>query len=923
MEHSIETRRQLKEAVDALEARHLGECHRLLDALNPQLPSVIALRGLAYAQAGALKQGIEALSTGLLTHPKNRPLRLHLAALLEQAEDPQAALEVIESASLEGQGAFALYARCLFKVGRVEQAEAICQRARAQHPQDPDLLEIHARLMLHREAAEEALALLERIDASAPLPLRRLQAEALRGAGHWGQARVCYEALHRDAPEDAEVLGGLAATLEAQGALLMAYGYALRATINAPEAPWLHHLHARLGLRLGRYEAAMGAAASSVTLQPESAPALRLAVRVARARGRYVEARPFAQRLLLLQPKDPEARAILAILACLEGDQGVAQRLIGPVKRLEDPDLLIAYACARLLAGATAEGLKALKRAARQRLDDPLIQDLLGVAYQPEGDPRFAIRAALEQARGEEAGLRLEPLGFAPQQLDIPQPAGPALSAALSKLLGEGAPLGDKPSLSIPPEARPSESIEGAHTFDLGWREENDPPLQMRLPDEEISVGDAPIDALRRLLHEPLFADLLGQLEHAHAHLDEPLLLAILGPDGAGKTSVVNALVGQPVIPLQTRWPHLLKYGRQPSGRVVLHDGERVKRPLTDLHQLPAHTRARLVEILLPLEELTHVSLLDLPTSAEDEALLDEVDGFLWVIGADQPPALWAEAPGWIEDRPALAICNSKGLPPADLKAVEAQIRGRIGEGVMLITLDARRALDALTARDAQAFRASGLPRLRRGLEKVFFSQAEKLRLAALRRRLAEIRARAVARVEARKLEIEGRIDALAALSIALQTAPVTSSEIWAGLLTTLEGLRDGEEGQLMATIISARISSRAKLEAISQRSISVLQEIFPSEEAPTEAARVLGLAALLESHKEMLLEQSFGRGEAYLRGYHTQRPTTPPDLSHFLPRAVPLEAVIQRFIEEAITELRLALLKLEKRYEEPLRRDD
>jgi hypothetical protein len=128
------------------------------------------------------------------------------------------------------------------------------------------------------------------------------------------------------------------------------------------------------------------------------------------------------------------------------------------------------------------------------------------------------------------------------------------------------------------------------------------------------------------------------------------------------------------------------------------------------------------------------------------------------------------------------------------------------------------------------------------------------------------------------------------------------------------------------------------------------LDEVWPQAEGSTHAQRILGLHGLLDSFRQIVMEQSFGRYVAYLEGWVDQSnlaalfdllegdpaQLTQEVLTHALrTRALRLEAAppivlaelaeplfegIAGFAEEALGELRATALELTKALREPLR---
>ncbi len=94
---------------------------------------------------------------------------------------------------------------------------------------------------------------------------------------------------------------------------------------------------------------------------------------------------------------------------------------------------------------------------------------------------------------------------------------------------------------------------------------------------------------------------LLPELESAARRLQQPLRIAVIGRVKAGKSTLVNALLGQRVAPTDvsecTRLVTWFHYGHPQRLEVHLRDGRRAERPLADDGLLPAELGFPLAEI--------------------------------------------------------------------------------------------------------------------------------------------------------------------------------------------------------------------------------------------------------------------------------------------------------------------------------------
>jgi tetratricopeptide (TPR) repeat protein len=515
-------------------------------------------------------------------------------------------------------------------------------------------------------------------------------------------------------------------------------------------------------------------------------------------------------------------------------------------------------------------------------------------------------------------------------------------------------------------------------------------------------VGEREVSDLReilRRLHRVVSSDvsLLGvaiDLERLIEDLDQPMVLAILGPRGAGKTSFVNALIGREVIPPATSAAHLLRYGRHPVGRILYRDGRIETVRFQDLTGFLAANAAeltpevvQLVEILYPIEELTKASILDVPEASlerRDDPLLADADAIIWLVGVDQPPHHWKDAERWLAERPmdAIAIVSRvEGHDPTQVEAAVNRARMTLGGAVEeVLPVSAKVALHGLRTKNVEELRRAGIARLHRVLKRQFFLRSAWIKARAGRARARKLLAHVVGLVEDRHVLLAERATALTALveQVALDRARVRA-EIEEDTPPRLQGaisaaveqasrdlaeiLREnrGQAGRAhVVRAIRARVEAAvgdavervremvdARLEALTDTYLDQLEAVFPPAEDSPQSQRILGLRGLLDGFRQVLLEQTFGRHQAYLEGWVDQSPLellfeddgfdpTPAQLAHALrTRALRLESArpvrlddlaeplfegVSGFAEESLAELRAAALELTKALREPLR---
>jgi tetratricopeptide (TPR) repeat protein/GTP-binding protein EngB required for normal cell division len=264
----------------------------------------------------------------------------------------------------------------------------------------------------------------------------------------------------------------------------------------------------------------------------------------------------------------------------------------------------------------------------------------------------------------------------------------------------------------------------------------------------------------------PALAGLAAAAGRAHEAFDRPLLIAVMGEFNAGKSSFVNALVGDEVAPTgvtpTTATVNVLRHGDKAGARVVAHDGSvrelgptSVDPFLRELDDAGA-AAVRVVEIFHPLEALRRVEIVDTPglnsiRPEHDKVARDflvEADALVWVFAigqaakASEKQALdLAHGAG----KRVLGVLNKiDGAEPDDVAAVVRHVRATVGPLLEeIVPFSATRALAARRAGRADA----ALDAVEAALERQFFAHARELKrvtaLASLRRFAAAARAAA------------------------------------------------------------------------------------------------------------------------------------------------------------------------------------
>lgn len=923
---------------------------------RPQEPAVALLTGLAHLARFDLFRAERTLAQ-LIGHTPVFAGLLALARVRVLQEDVEGAAELLRQALQsrpDHAGAIAALAECYVVDGRYERAEALARRGLELHPRATGLLFVLADALRCQERHVEAVAVLRRLlplDAAAEAP-RVALGRSLLALERPAEARPIFEEVLRRNAESTGALAGMAEALAQEGRLGEAHGYVLRAMAAAPDQAWLHLLHAHLNLRSGRLDQAEMSAETAATLTDAPREALRIAVRAATGRGDFGRAAEHARALLGVDGSDALGHAASGLAEVLAGRHGAARaRLTAQLARqAPDPDLLLALGAAELAAGQAAQAAERFRAVIRLRADDRWAQPLLGAAYAGVNDPEASGERLLRRAL---AGESVDPeddeddddetyVVEPPTQHGAPPPAAarrasgpiaPLLEAAVNRLLAEDdasnaprlEPVEAPPATQVtpptpilepplPPPLEPGGSVESRS---LAGVDSSPVPSASHGGDRPPAEVVERLHRLGRVLAgaEGL-ADLASRVERLIEGHDQPLLLAVVGRPGAGKTTFVNALIGQPLIPEDTRVPHLLRYGRRPGARVVFHDGRvETVRPqaLREAGRWPTAEGdggVRRVEILMPVQELARASILDMPDPLAEGALgTGDADGVLWLVDAAAEGDAWDEAVAWLDAHggDALAVVTRADGVPGERVVAQAE-RGRavLGRRVREVcVVSAQQGLEGLRHRDVGALRASGFPRLHKALGRAFFQRAGQVRGEAVSRQVERLARAALARVQASLDRVERQGAAVAALAERVardreafrrEAEGTVPERLSAAFEQTLEACGpelgaawamdagferqhrlDGVRARLRQGFVEGVRGAREALDGQLRRAMdgyfAAFEAIFPPDAQSAEAARVAGLQGILDGYRLLLLEEALGRHEAYLEGWVDQAP--------------------------------------------------
>ncbi|MEJ3744345.1 dynamin family protein [Actinomycetes bacterium KLBMP 9797] len=177
-----------------------------------------------------------------------------------------------------------------------------------------------------------------------------------------------------------------------------------------------------------------------------------------------------------------------------------------------------------------------------------------------------------------------------------------------------------------------------------------------------------------------------AQVSGVRRRLDEPLRVAIAGRLKAGKSTLVNALIGRRVAPTEvgecTRVVTQFRYGTADRVDVVRRDGSRASLPLDDTGMIPQRLgvpRADIsyVDVTLTSDRLRDLTVVDTPGLSSTNASVSEgARRFLFDDGpapdAPMDDDLDDDSAGAISGAEAIVYVFTQSVRDDDLRALEA-----------------------------------------------------------------------------------------------------------------------------------------------------------------------------------------------------------------------------------------------------------
>lgn len=477
--------------------------------------------------------------------------------------------------------------------------------------------------------------------------------------------------------------------------------------------------------------------------------------RVAQRMGRVADALPLYQEALTTAPLGAHARLHRRMGECYLRSEDRERALDAFRAALaldaDDTDSAMLAASAALDLGHGDEADEAAQRALAAAPDDPLVRALAGRAKLMVGDLEAA-RALLSTLRAARMPVEvLHALGELALHADDPIEGIALLREAIVLQPGR---WGVQTRLeaayaSLTPELPPLDALE-------------------RLDPSRLAPF---LDALSEAVaSHPLLSDLIPRTTALRQHLDTPLTVAVLGEFNAGKSTLINAFVGEEMVAMgvlpTTSHVNVIRYGPRRVARWTKRDGAVEEIPYAEAGRLvkQAPDQIARLEFCFPHPDLRSIHFWDTPGfNAPDDAhearaqeALRTADAVVWMIDANQALTMTEfERLATIPSRreKLLVVLNKVDRLGDDAEArgaIEAHVRGYLGDALAgLFFLSTREALAARRADpDAPVPASSGWPRFTEALQTQVFDRAGRLKSLEVIRGLRDVLELAVSRTQ-------------------------------------------------------------------------------------------------------------------------------------------------------------------------------
>jgi Tfp pilus assembly protein PilF/GTP-binding protein EngB required for normal cell division len=660
--------------------------------------------------------------------------------------------------------------------GDLVEAEALLRRVVGAAPGASRPWHLLGLSLLRQGKLPEALSSLERANATRPDDFAVLLAlaEAQRRAGRSGAALQTYkQALTCRVDEHLldQVFGGLGELYLERGDLDHAVRELRKAVASSGGQDLrLLGLLGQAQFRAGTLDLARQTLERAATAVPADRVVLLLLCDLALHRGHLEEARLAALRLRQEHPGDIEARCALARTHLAAGRLEEAQRELLEALMLDAQELTT-----HQLLGEVYGRVRDLDAALRHlrtalQLAPPLggeaielLRQILTLELAATPTPQLHADAATLLALRPE-----DPLALAASA--IAAPAEPQAEELLRRSLAARETSAGRLGLGLWHLSRGAADA-AAIELRAALRLEPDQAYARLLLSRAFDAlaGGPPLAAaeiyptLRRthslFLSHAALSDLGAEAARIREVFDRPLLVTVMGEFNSGKSTFVNALIGESVAPMgvtpTTATINVLKYGERRAARVLWRDD---REQLLEWHEVGAFlgslqraqaSAIRMVELLYPAEELLRVNVVDTPglNSMIDEHeqtardYMAQSDAVIWLFSAHQA--------GKQTEQQALELIHQHRLKtvgvinkidrlePAELQQVTEHLRRSFAGLIdLFIPVSARHALEALAAGEEAALEASRFPALRRLIEEQLFAQSRAIKREACARRL-------------------------------------------------------------------------------------------------------------------------------------------------------------------------------------------
>jgi len=269
--------------------------------------------------------------------------------------------------------------------------------------------------------------------------------------------------------------------------------------------------------------------------------------------------------------------------------------------------------------------------------------------------------------------------------------------------------------------------------------------------------------------------DLVGALAALSVERERPLRVAVVGEFNAGKSTFLNALLGEDVAPTgvlpTTATLHWVAWAPDPFARILVRGASdrvvphaELKGTLTELRD--ADAKVDRVYIYAPIERLKRIEVLDTPgfNAPDPEHLaaarqaFDEAHVAIWLLDATHPMKeterkVLAEIQGL--GVPVQILANKADrLKPDERAAVLEHIRASLAQVGLVshaapLSFSAKLSLKGRMG-DAAALAASGWPEVEALIAGEIVDRSEALRETALRRKAARVAVELAAAAHAR-----------------------------------------------------------------------------------------------------------------------------------------------------------------------------